>query len=403
MGLPTTWILLSIFHLYWWRSARSEVLPFRSRLRNAAVICGDDLFAIAPPAVLDEYERRVALTGGELSEGKHMRTKSRAVYLEMLMEMDAPSKLPMTTSKPIWKEVGGKKVLHNWERDDFLHRVTIRKNMSVPLKGFFESQPESIGRRPDASLPDWIMAGEVNEGLRTDGHPPSLIFKLTRAAFPLAARQLRSRKIPPFLPRFCGGGGLVPKTGDETPVSRLASRGYRKALASLLTDESPDRDPSVLSRIWLSTKKRYSPWDLDDAEGLLSRVDHFRGDSPPEDGRRWFDCGLDFEEYCLSVTSVRMQKIMEPFSLKVSISGVQSALAKRIKILSSKWQSAHPWSKSVSSTRESYSLARERARVWLPPTEDPERPGDYGTPFWTDPQATVQLRRLVFNAMALPL
>jgi hypothetical protein len=406
MGLPTTWIFLSLIHLYWWRRAQESIPPTHPGLKARAVICGDDLLAVAPPILLDEYERNMRACGGELSAGKHCRSTYRGVFLEMLVEFHSERswRFPVEVLHRVpLRRNGVSKLVWKRERRLCPYQGKPKRWNTIPLKGFFDAGPSHPSRKLPSSLPDWVMAGEVSEALRVDGFPAPLVHVLVRVAFPRAIQSLRDHRIPPYLPRFLGGGGLVPLGGEETKISRLASRGFRKALSSLLTDESCDRDPKVLARIWLATKERVISWASQAVDELLEHTNHALGEVPPEQGGPWFDCGTDFRETCLSRVNRRLHLAMELPVSKVRLSSVSKTLASKLNKLSSKWQSCQPWSKSIAATRSLYNQLVEQARVWLPPSEDPTRPGTFGVSFWKDSQPTSQLRRLVIDAMALPL
>jgi hypothetical protein len=51
MGMPTTWFLLSLCHLFWIEEA-CEIAP---EFRRSAAVCGDDLVAFWPQEVIDRY------------------------------------------------------------------------------------------------------------------------------------------------------------------------------------------------------------------------------------------------------------------------------------------------------------------------------------------------------------
>lgn len=57
MGLPTTWVLLNVIHLFWIEEAVSvDPNPIRRNVfRLRAAICGDDLVSHWPLAVSMRY------------------------------------------------------------------------------------------------------------------------------------------------------------------------------------------------------------------------------------------------------------------------------------------------------------------------------------------------------------
>jgi hypothetical protein len=49
MGLPTTWFLLNLSHLFWIdETANSAERSLRKAIRYGTAICGDDLVAVWP-------------------------------------------------------------------------------------------------------------------------------------------------------------------------------------------------------------------------------------------------------------------------------------------------------------------------------------------------------------------
>ncbi|UHK02996.1 MAG: RNA-dependent RNA polymerase [Hangzhou narnavirus 3] len=99
MGLPTTWVLLSLVHLFW----LDDVRRFGTYRNNAIQvsmtrysICGDDALLCTRWAAAERYKEMVRLCGGAPSLGKHFESrgwvggevKRRGVFLEKLLEFD---------------------------------------------------------------------------------------------------------------------------------------------------------------------------------------------------------------------------------------------------------------------------------------------------------------------------
>lgn len=106
MGLPITWAILSLVHLFWWDYAiRITCEVTRSNLsesfrNNRFSICGDDALFIGTRAVADAYKDIVSACGGSTSPGKHFEcspleirgsTKLRGVFLERLYQFNLES------------------------------------------------------------------------------------------------------------------------------------------------------------------------------------------------------------------------------------------------------------------------------------------------------------------------
>lgn len=86
MGIPTSWSILNLVHLFWWSEAKKVVS--NSAAKVAFSCFGDDGLVVAPLTVIKEYNRLIVATGGELSEGKHALSKTRGVYLEHILNFD---------------------------------------------------------------------------------------------------------------------------------------------------------------------------------------------------------------------------------------------------------------------------------------------------------------------------
>jgi hypothetical protein len=94
MGLPTTWVILSLIHLYWMDEVRKTSKPGPRRKAHKKGICGDDALLATTHRGAVRYKEVVQDCGGEASEGKHFesrgkgRTTLRGVFLEKLFEFE---------------------------------------------------------------------------------------------------------------------------------------------------------------------------------------------------------------------------------------------------------------------------------------------------------------------------
>jgi len=101
MGLPTSWAILSLVHLFWWSEAVARVAGNRRvRLKDAFAAnkfctCGDDGLAACWREVAREYSVLVEASGGSMSEGKHFEVvgnpSPRAVFIERLYQFRTES------------------------------------------------------------------------------------------------------------------------------------------------------------------------------------------------------------------------------------------------------------------------------------------------------------------------
>jgi len=91
MGLPTSWAILSLIHLWWCDEAR--IASGWSKKDFAAHIMGDDALLATDGNGALRYKDLVRMCGGSPSAGKHFESiargqgaKVRAVFLERLYE-----------------------------------------------------------------------------------------------------------------------------------------------------------------------------------------------------------------------------------------------------------------------------------------------------------------------------
>jgi hypothetical protein len=93
MGLPTSWVLLSIIHLWWMDEVRRTSPPGKERSAHKHAICGDDALLSTTRVGAARYREIVSASGGSPSEGKHYeclgkKGNLRGVFLEKLLEFD---------------------------------------------------------------------------------------------------------------------------------------------------------------------------------------------------------------------------------------------------------------------------------------------------------------------------
>lgn len=94
MGLPTSWCLLSLVHLWWMDSVRRTSKGTAERQAHRFHICGDDALLATTRVGGQRYKSLVLRCGGAPSEGKHFESSRspagtvRGVFLERLFEFD---------------------------------------------------------------------------------------------------------------------------------------------------------------------------------------------------------------------------------------------------------------------------------------------------------------------------
>jgi len=93
MGLPTSWCLLSLIHLWWMDEVASTSRSRALRAAHKFHICGDDALLATTLRGSVRYKELVRLCGGLPSEGKHFESvpgpsgNLRGVFLERLFSM----------------------------------------------------------------------------------------------------------------------------------------------------------------------------------------------------------------------------------------------------------------------------------------------------------------------------
>lgn len=294
MGLPTSWSILNLCHLFWWHEAQAGLSPDARRMCRFACF-GDDALVVAPPDVLDAYEQACTRGGMELSPGKHARTLARGVFLENLVEISGPR----GHTRPVFLEAGGVDSLQRRYRTDWasgrevritqgaerLHdfrraaaglpvaplrdarirppqrvrRVqTLLVNRAIPLRGLLWSDGgKELLHRQDA--PAWATAGAAVEAL-SESYDRERIFRVQKGFLtPLVAECLRRRV--PSLPRLLGGSGFL-RCGaplSRVPIGACASRRHRKAVRVAAT-RADGALASGWSRAWSLAAKAAPDW-----------------------------------------------------------------------------------------------------------------------------------------------
>nr|WPR18845.1 MAG: RNA-dependent RNA polymerase [Narnaviridae-like virus 13] len=268
MGLPTTWSLLSLIQMFWadraWRlvfpniAARHE--PGDPAMTPATVICGDDLAAWWPKQVSDAYEQTVRLCGGVFSVGKHFRSRAVVVFTELLfravkMTVRALSLLvgdePRAPAIASWEREGrpflmkrrrphakstecrrraerGRrprvpmmtKGIRSHDLSDHRRVVTRLEPFNcVPLKGLLEAEGGGPHADKHHRQPRWVNIGPVSDRIAKMSRNPLAVRRVLRTLYPTYWAWFAKHGFVPTLPRFLGGPGLPPRTGN---IDRLA-------------------------------------------------------------------------------------------------------------------------------------------------------------------------------------
>lgn len=274
MGLPTTWALLSIIHLFWldeasrktgWMGSKQARVDLDDKaketglmrvfesesLSRQARICGDDLIVVAPRVVCDEYEKIGRACNAEFSAKKHFRSRRFGMFTEEPFEFRFSRAyaggLGGRSFPPLGKSLrtsgGSRKVSTKRKYLERLWRGPIRltrikRVRAIPLRwatGSTRWQVE-LGEQKFATrkLPVWACLGPASESIIRSGSSTRMVADAVRAAWPSVARYVARLGIPPYLPRIFGGAGLPALSRSSRRVGRVAPRWLRRGLAGWL-------------------------------------------------------------------------------------------------------------------------------------------------------------------------
>nr|QFU28543.1 RNA-dependent RNA polymerase [Narnavirus I-329] len=241
MGLPTTWSLLNLMHLYCWdhavREYRTSSTSYVHHHPSRCQIFGDDLIGIGPDELIDLYEANLFSVGMKLSPGKHFRSKRRGVFLERLLTFHGSTvetEASLTTRPPFIGRSHGLK-FHSWSQ-----------SWSVPVKGMVRS---SLPGRDDPPL--WWSVPLAESALVKEW-PARRVVAMRRTMFPQLEQTFRRVGIPPNLPRELGGAGLH-CLNDKIDAPSF----HRKSLATLAYGGHSET-ARAYERLWASFAG--SPW-----------------------------------------------------------------------------------------------------------------------------------------------
>jgi len=254
MGCPITFSLLCLVHRWACERAISlyehELRP-QEPLRGPEqlgfgfkkwpyIIRGDDAGAPWPERLNAIYTDVMTNVGAKFSEGKH--------YYTQPLEPDG------IDTKILWycEKMYVFRAQKVRTPNGFRIQLSVVKDVAVPMAGIVHLGcciPQGAGE-VDRGYPGWASIGATVASL--SGDYPNRTRCIARAILtihPGLPEWFRSRGFYPYLPRELGGAGLLPWHGTNR-VLDLCSREHAKALAILLTDESPEVDWLVFERPW---------------------------------------------------------------------------------------------------------------------------------------------------------
>lgn len=249
MGLPTTWVLLSLVHLFWMDEVKRSSPPGQLRRRHRFSICGDDALLATTHDGAEIYKSAVALCGGTPSEGKHFECSSgvvrRGVFLEKILEFPVRDGLlgPMS-------------------------RVPV-----IPVRGLTSQGLPRVfkGSEPVVCSSVGITQVMVIDSILQEQGPSALAplrnYALRRVPW-LERYAVKELSLTPGLPLRVGGYPLSPSF-EETEENRaflFLSEGNFRGVAQFGLAVSRETDPD-----WIAV----SSWARADAEGPLNPAGWF--------------------------------------------------------------------------------------------------------------------------------
>ncbi|AAC98925.1 RNA-dependent RNA polymerase [Saccharomyces 20S RNA narnavirus] len=357
MGLPTTWAILNLMHLWCWDSAdrqyRLEGHPFRATVRSDCRVCGDDLIGVGPDSLLRSYDRNLGLVGMILSPGKHFRSNRRGVFLERLLEFQ--TRKTVYEHAVIYRKVGHRRVPVDRSHIPVVTRVTVLN--TIPLKGLVRA---SVLGRDDP--PVWWAAAVAESSLLSD-YPRKKIFAAARTLRPGLSRQFRRLGIPPFLPRELGGAGLV---GPSDRVDAPAF--HRKAISSLVWGSDATAAYSFI-RMWQGFEGH--PWKTAASQETDTWFADYKVTRPGKmyPDRYGFLDGESLRTKSTMLNSAVYETFLGPdpdATHYPSLRIVASRLAKVRKDLVNRWPSVKPVGKDLGTILEAFEESK-LCTLWVTP------------------------------------
>lgn len=284
MGNPLTWAMLNLIHLFaveeaWKGVIRRGELPPEwekplgsiPKLHRTFSLCGDDLVAFWPPALIRAYDQEMRRLGFITSPTKHYVSPFGGVFTEVIFHV---GRVRSTTPYHVQIQEREKRVtrvnLANYSyaiasravpdpNSPYSHRIIrvpvttrtrhlladrVTLSKSIPLRGLLDTTSEQ---------PRWSSVGESTRAL-LDRVDRSRIASILNHRFRKVIRFLRTKGILPEAPQRLGGPGFW----FCPPTSPTKCRGHRRAIAAHVYASDKVIDDARLGRIWSPISRL--PW-----------------------------------------------------------------------------------------------------------------------------------------------
>jgi hypothetical protein len=236
MGLPLTWSILCLTQLFWCTEAIREYhkLPFCRSVRCPFVICGDDLAAVWPLGVIERYESLAKQCGAAFSEGKHFHSLYGGVFVELTFSVERDEKDYGPEPSPLMHTLLA-------ERLPRLLRLVVLD--LLPLRGMVEPSTDHVRVESGVKegMPDGLSIGFVTRSLLSQGASIDRLYAVFKTLWEIE-RPARKFGFYPYLPIEFGGLGFPLPRGLDTPLTRLAPRFVRRAIAVYLSHHAVASD-----------------------------------------------------------------------------------------------------------------------------------------------------------------
>jgi hypothetical protein len=218
MGLPVSWPLLCIYNMWMHMRAWSEASPSGCRLREFSWyrVIGDDYVSYLPARVSNRYTAVLVRTGGLPSEGKDLTSRSAFVFGEEAARLDG---------------------------------TRVRCMNSVSVRALVGEAEWTWGTAGDPAFDLPVQLSQACE--KVDKPLRGRICKIVRSSHTELIRRMERAGIPPFVPRWCGGGGF-PSLNPNKEFRRCPrlTRAIRYLISSVKQERGKSLQLQKLSSCW---------------------------------------------------------------------------------------------------------------------------------------------------------
>jgi hypothetical protein len=363
MGLPLTWVVLSMVQIFCAEEALRQAWQLNSREQPPSslqpfFVCGDDLIAVWTTGATRCYERIMAECGLRFSKGKHLISPNKGVFLEKILVFERRRRFE--ARGPLTRTLAD---FFPLEEQWLIELVKV--SQAFPLKGLVSP---SFPPGAEKSLPSWWSAGATSWELAKHTGPRrvSMVQRVVKDYSRLGHLGL-------YRPRSLGGLGLLPPRGSRTPLKRVCSRRFRKAAAILATGSN--QDISDLRSAWtLSVPGGWRLLATADAESDFTAHSYRVARRGKPVNPTWVALSIAPDQYRermigFSCRSYTFMMGVEPGTLKVC--DLAKAIRRRLSKVLLRWRSVKAASWSIGGFEERLANAGQDLVVYATPLPPP--------------------------------